>query len=386
MDYPCTARQREFMALADELAGRFATRAAEYDRTNVFPFENFRDLHDTGYLALTVPEKYGGRGANALEITLAQERLAHGDGATALAATMHLIVIGRQAEIGLWPEDIFARVCREIVAHGALINAVNSEPDLGSPSRGALPGTTAERTPDGWRINGRKSWASLAPALTYLYMLATAEEAGQPPRRANFLVPAQAAGVRIEETWDNLGMRATASHDIVLENVLVPLDACLPSEHSTVPGDGRQWLAFVVAAVYLGIAGAARDVAVQYARERKPSGMDSPIAHLQTIQHRVAEMELLLLQSRAILYDAAETWVAHPERREALNWQLAAVKYTVTNHAVRITDLALRVTGSAGLARSLPLERYFRDVRTGLGHPPMDDAALTQIGKHALGL
>jgi alkylation response protein AidB-like acyl-CoA dehydrogenase len=114
--------------------------------------------------------------------------------------------------------------------------------------------------------------------------------------------------------------------------------------------------------------------------------MPGPIAELQTVQHRVAEIELLLLQSRSVLYGTAEAWHALPEQRDQIAWQLAAAKYLATNNAIRVTDLALRVVGSAGLSRSHPLERYVRDVRAGLGHPPMDDAALTQIGRAALGL
>src|SRR5512133_1336648 len=113
MTYPKTERQAEFMALADRHAEQFAERAARYDRDNVFPFENFRELHESGYLALTVPEEFGGRGANPLELALAQERLAHGCGSTALAATMHLSLIGRQAEAHVWPEETYARICRE---------------------------------------------------------------------------------------------------------------------------------------------------------------------------------------------------------------------------------------------------------------------------------
>ena len=114
--------------------------------------------------------------------------------------------------------------------------------------------------------------------------------------------------------------------------------------------------------------------------------MPGPLAKLQTVQHRIAEIELLLLQARTLLYDTAERWQRHPAQRDDLGWRLAAVKYTVSNHAIRVGDLALRVVGSAGLTRSRPLERYFRDVRAGLGNPPIDDIALTLIGKAALGL
>ena len=87
-----------------------------------------------------------------------------------------------------------------------------------------------------------------------------------------------------------------------------------------------------------------------------------------------------------MLYSTIETFEQHPEHRAAIAWQFAATKYTVTNNAIQITDLALRVTGSPGLLKKYPLERYFRDARAGLGNPPMDDVALTLIGKHALEL
>jgi alkylation response protein AidB-like acyl-CoA dehydrogenase len=386
MTYPKTERQAEFIALADRHARKFAERAAKFDRENTFPFENFRELHESGYLALTIPEEYGGRGADPLELALAQERLAHGCGSTALAATMHLSPLGRQGEIRSWPEETYAQICRDVVEQGALINSANSEPDLGSPSRGALPSTTAIRTPTGWRINGHKRWASLSVALSYVCVLAAADDGIEPPHRGTFLVPANLPGVRVQETWDNLGMRATASNDIIFENVDVPLDALLPGEVSGLPSGGLGWWTFPSAAVYLGIAGAARDYAVDYAKHRKPNGMTSSIAELPNIQRLIAEIELLLMQARSVLYETAEAWNRDPDGRDDLAVQLAAIKYLSTNYAIQITDLALRVVGSVGLSRSNPLERYFRDARTGLGHPPMDDAALATIGKSALGL
>jgi len=266
-----------------------------------------------------------------------------------------------------------------------LINPAASEPALGSPSRGGLPATTATRVADGWQIDGRKSWTSLAPALRYAIISTAIHQEGAEPRRANFLVPMASAGVRIEETWDNLGMRASGSHDVVLEGVIVGDDALLPGDDAAGGGDPRGWGA-VVGSVYHGIGTAARDYAIRYARERRPTGLPGPIAELPTIQHRVAEIELLIMQAGAIYFGALEEWEAHPERHNDLAWKLAAGKYLTTNNAIKVTDLALRVTGSAGLLRSQPLERYFRDVRAGIGHPPADDVALTIIGKAILGL
>ncbi len=385
--YPQTARQAEFMALADDLAEFAAERAARHDRDNSFPHEVFRRLRETGYLALTVPEEYGGRGATPLELMLAQERLARGDGSVALASTMHLVIIGGLAESRAWPEPLFERICREVVADGAVINSAASEPDLGSPSRGGAFATLARRTGDGYRLSGHKRWTTLSPVLRYAVVLASVEEEDGSTGRGSFLVPMDAPGVRIEETWDNHGMRATGSHDVVFTDVAVPFDHRLPDNPSR-PGAGPAaggWT-IVTSAVYLGLAVAARDFAVAYARDRRPSGLPVPIAELQTVQHRVAQIEILLLQARSTLYAAAQLYADRPEERAAIAPRFAAAKLTTTNHAIAVTDQALRVVGSAGLSRKLPLERYHRDVRAGLGNPPMEDVALTLIGKTALGL
>ena len=374
------------MALAERLGTIAAEHAPKHDREGSFPFESIAALKASGYPALTVPKEFGGWGADPLELALAQERLARGDGSVGLGSWMHLGLIARQATSRTWPAEVFERVCREVVEEGALVNAAASEPALGSPSRGGLPSTTAVRTPDGWLLNGRKSWASLAPALKYAVVSAMVEDDGQPPRRWNFLVQTSAPGVRVEPTWDTLGMRGTGSHDIVLEDVLVPLDLRLPTDEAAGTGDPRGWNVGS-GAVYTGIAVAARDFAVEYARGRRPSGQQgAAIAEYQAVQHRVAEMDMLILQSRSILYSTAEAWVERPDLRDNLAWQVNASKYVATNNAIRVTDLALRVVGSAGLARGLPLERYFRDARAGLGNPPMDDVALTMIGKAALGV
>jgi alkylation response protein AidB-like acyl-CoA dehydrogenase len=386
MSFPKTVRQAAIMELADQLAGPIAGRAEQVDRENRFPYENFQDLHRAGYLALTIPERYGGLGASPLEFALVQERLARACGSTALTAGMHLSLLGRIGETRLWPEETYGRVVRDVIERGALINAVNSEPDLGSPSRGALPSTTATRTPRGWRIDGRKRWASLAPALSWIFSLVTIIDGDAPPRRGNVLIPANLPGIRIEETWDNLGMRGTASHDMVFDGVDVPLDHMLPVEPAGSMSPANPWFVFPGAAVYLGIAQAARDAAVDFARSRRPNGLAGPIAELQTIQHKIAEIELDLFQARSILFDTAERWEARPAEREAMSWQLPAVKLLVTNAALRVTDLAMRVVGSAALSHRSPLQRYFRDARTALGHPPMEDAVLTLVGKTALGL
>src|SRR5579875_2909627 len=136
--YPATERQKQFVALAGELADTFAKRASENEWAGRFPYENYRDLHEAGYLKLTIPRELGGWGANVLEVVLAQARLARGCPSTALVTTMHLTNLAR---IGAGAQSsgstaLFERVCREVVKHGALINNAASEPATGSPSRG----------------------------------------------------------------------------------------------------------------------------------------------------------------------------------------------------------------------------------------------------------
>src|SRR5690349_13522380 len=108
MEYPQNARQAEFIALADTLAGPIAARASATDRSGTFPFENFADMRAAGFLGLTVPEEYGGMGANPLEYALAIERIAHACGSTGLATNMHLSLIGKITETKIWPEDLLS--------------------------------------------------------------------------------------------------------------------------------------------------------------------------------------------------------------------------------------------------------------------------------------
>lgn len=384
LPYPQTERQARFIALGERLGQVAAEHADEHDRNNTFPHETFAALRDAGYLALTVPIEFGGQGASPLEVMLAQEQLAKGSGSVALGATMHLGSMGGLADSRAWPPELLERIFHDVVTDGALINGLASEPELGSPSRGGGFRTTADRVPGGWTVNGRKTWSTLSPGLTYGTVLLTLRDDGT-DSRGSLLVPMASPGVRIEETWDNLSMRATGSHDVIFEDVFVPDEYRLPQSPGLPASQVSGWT-LLGSAVYLGVAQAARDFAVQYAKDRVPAGLGKPIAELQTVQHRIAQIELLLLQSRSVLYGTAELWDKHPESRDQIGWQFAAAKYTVTNHAIEITDLALRVVGSIGLQRKLPLERYFRDVRAGLGNPPMDDVALTIIGKHALGL
>ena len=382
---PRTPRQERILEMASELAETLSRDAARYDRSNEFPHAHVDALRNAGYHTLTVPEALGGRGATLTETILAQEKLATGDGATALSIGWHLAAIGRQAETRTWPPAVFERICREVLRHGALLNNAASERETGSPSRGGRPFTTAVREGSGWVITGRKAFLTMAPVLRYAVVSAGigGEEGG-----GWFLVPMDQPGVRIRETWDAMGMRATGSHDVLFEDVRVPPEALVepfgPGRTCQINGGGGAGWGLLIPAVYLGIAQAARDFILDYALTRRVSTLKGPIADVPHIRSLLGEIEVDLLTARSLLYSLAERWDGEPERRHELSPFLGAGKLVVTNNAIRIVDRAMRIAGIAGLSRDLPLERYYRDVRAGLSNPPMDDSVLATLADTAL--
>lgn len=382
-----TPRQERFVRLAAELADEFAGTAVIHDRENTFPFEHFVRLRETGYSRLTVPEALGGEGATVTELLLAQERLAQGDGSTALSIGWHLATVGKLVDTRAWPAATLERILREVAEQGALINSAASEVDTGSPSRGGRPTTEARPAKGEWVLTGRKAYTSLAPVLDYAIVSAgiQGEEGG-----GWFLVPTDAPGVYVDETWDTLGMRATGSHDLVLQEVSLPTEALVEpfgrgKTDQMGKGAGAAW-ALHIPATYLGIARAAQDFALHFARHRKPNTLTGPIADLPHIQALLGENEADLLAARSTLYTVSERWDAEPGRRPELVPLLGAAKVVAVNAAIRVVDRAMRVTGIAGISRDLPLERYYRDVRAGLSNPPMEDAALAGLAQAALKL
>jgi len=391
MNYPRTERQQRFVDIASALVPTLQERAAQHDRDGTFPHENFVDIRRVGLPSLVIPEEFGGWGANLLESTLTMERLAQGDGSTALSFVMHVQVIGGVAEEPHgWPRPLFAQVCRDAVKHGALINSVATEPKLGSPSRGGMPETTAEPVQVNgaktWLVNGLKTFASLSPEMDYFIIPAALQDGSG--HIARFVIPA-GPHFEIVETWDSFGMRATGSHDLKIVNARVTDEQMIargaPSPRTTGKAPANAWFICTVGAVYLGVAQAALDFAADFARKRAPTALGKPIAELEGIQRRLGQAELLLLQARALLYNTARDWdEMSGTRREELAPAVIATKFTVTNNAIEAVDHAVRVVGGASMARSLPLERYLRDVRPGLFHPLNDDQALLIFGQNAL--
>jgi len=382
-----TDRRSSLIALADELAARFSARAGQHDLEGSFPRENFVDLHESGFLRAAIPSRFGGGGATIADMAAAMEHLARGDGATAMPTAMLVQLLGRLNDEDLWPEPLAEEICRDVVANGGLVNSVVTESELGSISRGGAPRTTAIPVDGGWRVTGRKRFASGAPALRWLLVAVTLPPSDAAPlgETATAVVRSDAPGLTIVPTW------AGGNEDMLFEDVFVPQEKLISrtpiaarSGPPVIPGTHGWNLA--IAAVYLGIGQAAVHAACDYAVDRSPTGLGGrAISDLPHIQQWIGEMQIMLDGARAMLQDTARAWTERPDLRPVLGPRVAAAKYLCTNGACTASEKALRVAGGFSLTRDFAVERYFRDARAGLFHPPQDDLATAFVGRAALG-
>ncbi len=368
-------------ALARDLAVKFAGRALEADRVGALPAADVADLKASGYLALSVDPVFGGAGLGLGDCIAAQLELARGSTSTALVAAMQLHLFGHAEETRPWPETIREKLS-VLAVSGAVMNSVASEPELGSPSRGGLPKTEARPTSDGtgWVISGHKSWTTGGRALDHLLVRC---RIGDEP--AVLWVPSASPGVEWRTAWrDALSLRASDSHDLLLHDVQVPADH-LVSRGAPGARLSNAWFTLLTAATYLGAGLAARDRLVLYAAARVPTALGRPIATLPTIQRQVGEMQAALDAAQTLMQSAADEWSTTPlEIREGVYPRIVAAKHVAVEAAMRVTETALRAAGGASLSADLEFERFFRDARAGLMHPPSGDAALELIGRATL--
>ncbi len=382
-------RREKLVALATELASDFATRAAEHDRNNSFPFENIARLKETGYSALVIPEANGGLGADLEDYVLCQEQLAQGCGATTIAINMHLFGLGSMVErsTGQRPEE---KLFLDAIGHGKqIIGGGISEPETGGDW--GYFATKARKDGDSYILNGRKTFTSLSPVIDLFMVMATLEDTN-PPRSSTFLIPRGTPGLELIETWDAMGMRATASHDLVIKDVQLPAIAMGESrpigriEEAAVALFA--WFSLSVAAVYTGIAIAAFKFVKEFTGRFKPMALPRPIKYLPGIQFAAADAEALIAQSRALYIGAAHDYVTNPSsfKGEAGLARVVLAKYVATNNALRAVDLMMEIVGAHGYLKKFPMERYFRDVRAGVNHPLSNARARELIGKSALGI
>src|SRR5690606_9879234 len=206
----------------------------------------------------------------------------------------------RLADNPNWPEALKRRGIREAVGEGALINSLRVEPELGSPARGGLPQTVAKRQADGWILDGHKLYTTGIPGLTWLAVWARSDD--PVPLVGTWLVHRDTPGIRIVESWDHLGMRASGSHEVIFENVRLPLEHAVdvypvdqpPAINAPALADFNRGMATLLGAIYDGAARAARDWLVHWLAERTPASLGAPLSSLPRVQETVGQIEGLL--------------------------------------------------------------------------------------------
>jgi alkylation response protein AidB-like acyl-CoA dehydrogenase len=382
-----TEREQRFIDLAATLADEFAERAARHDEEESFPHENYARLRDSGYSIMTIPEELGGLGATILHRVKAQERLAQGCSATSLAINMHFNAIGLLVDF--WHKFKDSRVEDKLrqIAKGRLIcGGSASEPDNAIPV--LRPRAIARRVDGGWAVSGRKIFGTQSIALDLYFSEATWPDGPQGETILTFIIPPrETPGLTFRDDWHTMGMRATASRSTELKDAFVPESAVMLQRPAFTRG-GITLLffraAFTIGAPYIGLAVAIRNFVVDFMRERPRFPLKKPMSYLPGVYNKVGEMDMLIEGARAAMWKAA----AEAEVDDPLNWayKSSAARMIAIENSSRVADLALRAVGGSSYFRRLPLERYYRDMRAGLFHPPDSDETLELLGRSAFGI
>ncbi|MBI5287869.1 MAG: acyl-CoA/acyl-ACP dehydrogenase [Chloroflexi bacterium] len=355
----------DVIGIAATLADEFRAKAAAYDLSGEFPADNYARMKEEGYLRAPVPEELGGLGADLATMARAQQALARGCASTALAVNMHLFQVGTTADAyrnGQPVEGFLRRVADE----GIVVSSNGAEAIVAGAWTTT---TTAERRNGGYVVNGRKFFCSQAPGANVFRFLARDTETDE------LLImgaPAGTPGITIVETWDTTGMRATASHDLVIEDVSLPetaVGARLPAgEPLRTPAFSNvaRWFTPLMASVYLGIAQEAREEAYKAIG----TGINSANRHTVLTDVLVGEMETAYLTACSVRDQVTDELNAFPKDLQAAMTRVILMKEAVTSNAIVVVEKAVELAGGRSYFRKSPLERLARDVRAARFHPP----------------
>ncbi|HKZ55426.1 MAG TPA: acyl-CoA dehydrogenase family protein [Anaerolineales bacterium] len=330
--------------------------AREIDERGEFPRELFNRCAQNGYLALRYPESIGGGGADFVTFCLMVEELARGSLSLAAVVAMQCLM-GTDFVFRFGTADHRQRLLAPALRGEKVGTIAMTEPDFGSDLGGIT--TRAERTSDGWTLTGRKMWITSATLADFFTVAAKTDPDAGFKGIDFFLVEKGMPGLQVGRKIEKLGVRASETSELILEQVRVPVENLLGQ-----PGTGSQNLSALLAEIRtmtgslgLGLGQAALEASIRYANERVQFGR--PIAAYQAIAHKIAEMATHLEAARDLVFHSA--WeVAHGKR----DMRLASMaKLFATETANRIADECTRIFGSYGFAMEFDAQRYFRDAR-----------------------
>jgi alkylation response protein AidB-like acyl-CoA dehydrogenase len=334
--------------------------AAEHDESGEFPLETIRKMGKLGFMGIEVPEEYGGAGMDTLAYVLALEEICKADAAhgTVMSVNNSLFCYGI---LKFGSEEQKQKYIRPI-ASGEKIGAYSlTEPMSGSDA--ATMRSRAAREADGYVINGRKSWVTSAPVADFVLLFTMTEPEKGDKGISAFLVDTKQPGFSLGKTEPKLGIRASATSEIVFENYKAPAESRLGAEGEgfkiamTVLDAGR----IGIAAQALGIAEAAYEASLQYVREREAFGRK--IGEFQGTSFKIADMKTRIEAARGLIYTAAQAKTRSKESGERFTLEASIAKLFASETAMFCAHHAVQIHGGMGYSKELPIERYFRDAK-----------------------
>ena len=359
MDFDLTEEQKLWRkTVHDFVAREVQPKAHDVDVSYEFNWDATRKMGPLGLLGLNIPEEYGGAGVDAVSAAIAIEEIGWGCGSTALAIAAHNGL--GTTPIVLFGSEELKKKWLPLVASGKnkLGSLALTEPGAGSDLQGGVI-TKAVKDGNEWVINGAKMWCTNASIAEYIITLVRTDPSGGSRSLSQILVPTNTPGLTIGPAEKKMGLHGSPTHAVTYDNVRVPLVNLIGEE-----GKGlQQTLATLdggrigIGAISVGLAQAAFEHAVNYARERKAFG--KTIAHQQAIQWMLADAATEIEAARTLLYKAA--WLK--EQGRPYNKEAAMAKMFATEMAERVCRNAIQIHGGYGYSSMVPVERMYRDAR-----------------------
>jgi alkylation response protein AidB-like acyl-CoA dehydrogenase len=359
--FPFTEEHESIRQAARSFAQKeIAPVAAEFDETGEFPSKTIKKMGEMGFMGIEVPEQYGGAGMDTLAYVLALEEICKVDAAHGTIMSVNnslfcngILIFGTEAQKQKYVTP---------VASGKSIGAYS----LTEPMSGSDAGTMrsrAVRVGDTYVINGRKSWVTSGPVADYVVMFTLTDPEKKHRGITAFMIDAKKSGFVRGKKEPKLGIRASATSEIIFEDYICPIEDRLGAE-----GDGFKIAMAVldagrigIAAQALGISEAAYEASVAYAQEREAFG--SKIGEFQGISFKIADMKTRIEASRLLVYNAALAKERAKTTGERFTREAAMAKLFASETSMFVTHAAVQIHGGMGYSKELPVERYFRDAK-----------------------
>lgn len=382
--FPLSEEHRMIRDAAREFAQKeIAPIAAEHDESGKFPYETIKKMGEMGFMGIEVPEEYGGAGLDTLSYVLALEEICKVDAAhgTIMSVNNSLFCYGL---LKFGTEEQKQTYLRAVASGKAIGAYALTEPMSGSDAGNMR--TRAVRDGDFYVLNGRKSWITSGPVADYFVVFAMTEPEKKHKGITAFIVDGKTPGLIRGKKEPKLGIRASDTSEIVFEDCRVPVSNRLGEEGEgfkiamTILDAGR----IGIAAQALGIAEAAYEASVQYAREREAFGQ--PIGAFQGVGFKIADMKTRIEASRLLTYNAALAKERAKTTGERFTLEASMAKLFASETAMFCAHAAVQIHGGMGYSKELPIERYFRDAKITEIYEGTSEIQRLVIARHELGI